>query len=184
MVASIRLFLQVKLNDPAARPRRSDLHLPNDWPREADIGTLAAKASGLFIFAALCIESLTTRESCIETVRRNTQNSRRVCASQARQIIESLADNSRNKDGQDFDGESVILEIPSVGGRTQKAGSVGIFTLELCSSALRRQPLSKQKPRGFETLLANRSRSLRILKQDGRRRGLQAESTDASRTQA
>ncbi|KAI0683893.1 hypothetical protein BC835DRAFT_1393002 [Cytidiella melzeri] len=173
MEASIRLFLQVKLNDPAARPRRSDLHLPNDWPREADIDTLAAKASGLFIFAALCIESLTTRESCVETVR-GTHKTHGVCSSSLCRTYSQLSsDNSRNKDGQDFDGESVILEIPSVGGRTQKAGSVRIFTLELCSSALQRRPLSKQKPR-----------SLRILKQDERRRGLQAESTDASRTQA
>ena len=46
----IRLYLREKLT--AVAKRRNDLDLPDPWPRDQDLTTLAKKASGLFIFAS------------------------------------------------------------------------------------------------------------------------------------
>ena len=46
----IRLYLQEKLT--AVAKQRNDLDLPDPWPRDQDLTTLAEKASGLFIFAS------------------------------------------------------------------------------------------------------------------------------------
>jgi hypothetical protein len=46
----IRLYLTEKLT--AITKQRSDLELPNPWPRDNEIKTLTKKSSGLFIFAS------------------------------------------------------------------------------------------------------------------------------------
>ena len=46
----IRLYLREKLS--AVAKRKNDPDLPDPWPRDRDLATLAEKASGLFIFAS------------------------------------------------------------------------------------------------------------------------------------
>ncbi|KAI0693077.1 hypothetical protein BC835DRAFT_1276594, partial [Cytidiella melzeri] len=54
----IRILFQTKLTDVAAR--RSDVHVPTEWPPNTDIDALVKKANGLFAFANAAVKYISS----------------------------------------------------------------------------------------------------------------------------